>query len=404
MLTFLLLQLSLCTDRVSDKLPHPMQALVKPVPGQTYTDPAFRTKVTRITQQYGVTGENAVIKPMYSTMPAWNADETLLLLWSRGLGHILYWGEPPYPAIRFLEPFHPTDIEQILWDPIDPNALYYPTNYNALPLLIKQTMNPWEARVIHDFRTPPTNCPVDWGKLLKFGSDPQWMGYGPRKIVGLQCGDRKFLYSITEDKVLAFGNAASPNAPIEGPSEGLCFFEGYVLDNAFHMIRRLGMVNPGEHASMGRDDRGDTWNAVAYDGTPDVVGSLVSWVLGSGAMRVVVGPASGWPYPPSSTHLSAIAVKAPGWVAVGGVGGIPWGQGVLQNELILANTSTGEVCRLAHVRTKAGADCGANGKECPWGYWGETHVNISPSGTRVLFGSDWMGSESVDTYVIDLRN
>jgi hypothetical protein len=41
--------------------------------------------------------------------------------------------------------------------------------------------------------------------------------------------------------------------------------------------------------------------------------------------------------------------------------------------------------------------------EGPWGYWAETHCCISPSGTRILFGSDWGGSDTVDTYVVDLR-
>ena len=38
-----------------------------------------------------------------------------------------------------------------------------------------------------------------------------------------------------------------------------------------------------------------------------------------------------------------------------------------------------------------------------WGYWSETHVVISPTATRVLFGSDWMNGASVDSYVVDLR-
>ncbi len=70
------------------------------------------------------------------------------------------------------------------------------------------------------------------------------------------------------------------------------------------------------------------------------------------------------------------------------------GQDVLDNELLLADTNTGEVCRIAHHRSHGG-----NG---PQGYWAEPHASISPSGTRVLFGSDWGGGETVDTYVIEL--
>jgi len=35
-------------------------------------------------------------------------------------------------------------------------------------------------------------------------------------------------------------------------------------------------------------------------------------------------------------------------------------------------------------------------------YFGEPHVTISPTGTRLLFGSDWYDSGAVDSYVIEL--
>ncbi len=38
------------------------------------------------------------------------------------------------------------------------------------------------------------------------------------------------------------------------------------------------------------------------------------------------------------------------------------------------------------------------------GYFGEPHPVISPSGTLVIFSSDWYDSGSVDTYVIDLED
>ena len=386
-----------CEGRVVDKLPHPMVALRQPRPGETYRDPAFGTPITRITATSTAEGENAVIKPMYSTMPAWNADETLLLLWHRGRGHELYQGDAPYRLLKTLSLRSPSDIEQVLWDPSDPSLLYYPSNYNAEPLLIEHRVTPAESwRVLHDFRRPPTSCPVDWGKLLRLGSDPQWMSWGPRRIVGLQCGDTKFLYSITEKAVLAVSHTATANAPVAAPSEKLAFLDGHVLDLALRPLRRLVMANPYEHASLGRSVRGyDVWNAVAFDG--DLIGELVSYRLDTGERRVVIGPATGYPYPPSSTHLSAIARKAPGWVAVGMVGAHT-GRTVLDNEIVLANVDSGQVCRVAHARTFAGTT--SDGR---WGYWSETHPVLSPTGTRILFGSDWMNGGTVDTYVVDLR-
>ncbi len=387
-----------CEGRVQDKAAHPLVALAQPRPGETYRDPAFSTQVTRLTAASPQDGENAVIKPMYSTMPAWNADESLLLLWHRGRGHELWTGDRPYRMLRTLGLRSPSDIEQVLWDPTDPSLLYYPSNLNAEPLLIEHRVSSsadsW--RVLHDFRLPPPNCPVDWGKLLRLGSDPQWMGWGPRKLVGLQCGETKFLYSVTQDAVVAVGHAQTQNAPIASPSEKLAYLDGYVFDLLFKPQRALAMANRYEHSSLGRSANGyDVLSAVAFDGSE--VGTLVTHRLDTGEHHVVIGPPTGYPYPPSSTHLSAVGQKAPGWVAIGIVG-THTGQTLLDNEIVLANVDTGAVCRVAHARTFAGST--SDGR---WGYWSEIHPVLSPTATRILFGSDWMNGPTVDSYVVDLR-
>lgn len=110
----------LCQGLVQDKAAHAMTALPKPALGQTVKDPQFGTTIRRISAVAVSEGENAVIKPMYSTMPAWNADESKLILWHRGVGHELYDGRT-YRHIRKL-PISPTDVEQVLWDPTDPTS------------------------------------------------------------------------------------------------------------------------------------------------------------------------------------------------------------------------------------------------------------------------------------------
>jgi len=56
------------------------------------------------------------------------------------------------------------------------------------------------------------------------------------------------------------------------------------------------------------------------------------------------------------------------------------------------------VCRLAQHRSFA-----KHAKKGGYpGYFGEPHATISPSGTRILFGSDWYDSGAVDAYVIEL--
>jgi len=72
------------------------------------------------------------------------------------------------------------------------------------------------------------------------------------------------------------------------------------------------------------------------------------------------------------------------------------GKGILDQELILANTNADStvVCRIGHHRSW--------GTEGPNDYWAEPHVTGSPTGTRAVFASDWGGGSTVDSYVVEL--
>jgi hypothetical protein len=387
----------LCAGLVQDRDPHPPTPLARPALGAVVVDPQFGTRIRRITDASPAEGPNAVIKPAYGTIQAWNADESRILLWHREKGHELYDGRT-YAFLRSPKLVSPTDIEQVLWDPVDPDLLYYPSNYNAQPNLMRYRVSTDSSDVLHRF----SECPAgDWGKLLSLGNDPMYLSWGPRrKVVGLSCGDRKFLYDIATNTVLGSADIPGRIAPQPGPSGRLAYFYGKVYDDALRPLRSLPLASPTEHSSLGRSGTTghDLYEAVVFDRPPGGseradVGTLVSFDMETGQRKVVVGFATGFPYPPSGTHVSAIAHRRPGWVAVSVVGN-PKGQGVLDDELVLANVDTGTVCRVGHHRSFAG--------EGHWGYWGEPHVVISPTGTRLLFGSDWGNGPTVDTYVVEL--
>jgi hypothetical protein len=373
-----------------------MTPLPKPAVGEAVTDREFGTRIRRITAVSPAEGENAIIKPLYGTLQAWSADESLLLLWHRGKGYELYDGRT-YRFLRTVNIVSPTDIEQVLWDPVDPEFLYYPTNYNALPLLIRHHLSTGRNEPYHHFETCPSG---DWARTLSLGADPMYLSWGPSpKVVGLMCGDQKFLFDIAGRRVLGQATLPSRQAPQPSPSGRFAYLDGVVYDERLRPARQLALANPWEHASLGRTASGkDTYNAVIFDpprgGSDETdAGTLVTFDLATGARRVIVGIATGFPYPPGGTHISAVAHRAPGWVGVSIVGH-PSGQSVLHNELLLANTDTGTVCRVGHHRSYAG--------EGRWGYWAEPHAVISPTGTRILFGSDWGNGSAVDTYVVEL--
>jgi hypothetical protein len=92
-----------------------------------------------------------------------------------------------------------------------------------------------------------------------------------------------------------------------------------------------------------------------------------------------------------------VATRAPGWVFLSTQGGGNTGKTLLDMELVIANTATGTVCRAGRHRSfgKANTKLGES-------YWAEAHNVPSPSGTRILFGSDWMNGPTVDAYVVEL--
>lgn len=377
----------LCAGLVTDKRPRAVQQMARPPLLSPVEDPAFGSRIIRITDAKN--GE--VIKPVYSTIQAWNADESLLLLWHRQRGHQLYDGRT-YAYMHDLDLVSPTDIEEVFWDPIDPDLLYYPSSYNAVPRLMRYHVTRRKNEMVRDFRRGPTNCPEDWGARLSAGNDPMDMSWGPERVIGLMCGETKFLYSIARDEVLAQAKIPGNLAPVPTYDAGLVYLAGHVLDTRLEVLRELDLVNRSEHSSLGRAASGPVYAAVDFDGRPP--GTLVAHDMRTGRKTPIVAESNGWPYPPSGTHVSGVARSGPpGWFAVSVVGN-PRKTCLLCQELILANVDTGAVCRVAHHRSWA--------KEGDRGYWAEPHVVLSPGGTRLLFGSDWGNGGSVNTYVVEL--
>jgi hypothetical protein len=111
-------------------------------------------------------------------------------------------------------------------------------------------------------------------------------------------------------------------------------------------------------------------------------------------LRQVVSQSNGYPYP-RTVHISALIFQNPGFVVLSITGTTTITQ-ILDQEILLvdANGASGKIARICHHRSW--------GKDGPQGYWAEPHAVPSPSGTRIAFGSDWGGTNTVDTYVAEL--
>lgn len=363
----------LCDGLVTDTENHPMQALAKPDVGVTVTDPSFGTSITRISD----VGGQGVIKPMYSPTQAWNADESYLLLYEVGAGHWLYDGKS-YEQLRRVR-ISPPDLEQVYWSTQDPDSLFWIDGNQLMRYRVSED----SSEMLHA---------IDCAGGVSAESHG-WISWDSNYL-GLFCesSGTAFIYELDSGTIV--GSADGRDAPIIAPSGTLAYWHGDVVDQAMNVLRALDLASTGEHSSLGMMENGhDTYNLVQFDPGPDGsgVGSLVTFDMTDGSSRVIVGPDTGYQYPPSGTHISAPIYKRPGWVFLSLIGELD-GQEALDQEIVLANTNPGgKVCRIAHHRSQEAQD-----------YWGEPHVTGSPSGTRAVFGSDWGGGASVDTYVVEL--
>jgi hypothetical protein len=157
----------LCAGLVTDKVPHPMTALAKPGVGQAVTDPEFGTTIRRIS----AAGAGGVIAPMYSTISAWNADESLLILYEVGTGHQLYDGRT-YQFLKTLD-ITPADVEQVYWDTSDPDVLYY--------VDVNRFIRYHVSTGVKEIRTTFAFCTSASG-----GGDPMYTSWDSKRI-GLKC-------------------------------------------------------------------------------------------------------------------------------------------------------------------------------------------------------------------------
>lgn len=393
--------------------------VAKPPFKKYYRDPAFGSKVIRITN--GKFGE--VFKPPYSTMQSWNADESLMLLYRGGndAHHLLLDGHT-YEPVRKLD-IIPADIEEVFWSHSDPDAFFYVSKYSRdYGLLKKYSVKSDSATVIADFGKycDAKGLPTGGGDIHMQSMDDDTFGFRCRRDDDsyVMMSYRVSTNEVISDKIGKGTQWDEWTAPTPGPSGKRFWFQGKVLSADLSSIEKsLDLKKAAEHSNVGLTHNGqDALYQTVFDPSPggcggdlwQGVGHLVEHNMETGECRSIINEAQGYPYTTSGTHVSARAYLRPGWVAMSSIGSreqfdffsnkrkAP----ALLSEIYLADTDPQHrvTCRLAHHRSF--------GKMAKQGgyppYFGEPHATISPSGTRIVFGSDWYDSGSVDSYVIEL--
>lgn len=422
-------------------------AMNKPALGVSFSDPDFTNtgiRIKRITDTLAQFKANVAF-PAYPTTQAWNCNETRLVLYvtqaqAGGQGGWAMFDGNSYQFIRFL-PIAPSDIEQFWWSRTDPAKLYYIANYEMSGVIHAELtavdVETQQKTVVHDFIPDlqrlgwPTTGPVRAGYPFKNGDGNRVWGLGAGGIpnVNGQLGLKVFGFDMSTGQLTQYPGVATDQArgttPAPRPSgrgwwwnptfnNGGANDQTWVLDTAGNVVRKLP-YSSYEHLDTGLNASGQDVLVGTQFGTA-VLGNLIMANLDTGAITTLIGEANGYGYPRTGSFTSATAWRNPAWVAGAMIGNI-YGtdasgpnaspKTLLDQEIIVANINTGQVYRIAHNRTTG------NYSNAPQSnYWAQPNVTISPSGTRILFNSDWGNanpsnpvlnpSAAVDTYVIEL--
>jgi hypothetical protein len=376
---------------VNDLSLHPMQVINKPDYLETIIDPSFGTTIRRISNA----GSGGVIVPMYSTVQAWNADESLMILYNQSNGtHDLINGMT-YEFIETLNGIQPADLEQLFWDFNDPDTFYF-LEANSHDFIKYSVENQTKETLVN--LEALSGCENG----ISMGNDIQMMSWNS-DVFSFRCGNETgYSYRFSTEELTTFSiseiNFAAPGV---APSGERYYHESSVYNSLGESIVDLN-ISSVEHSCLGRLSNGnDAYFAIAFAEGPDggCIGDIIAHDLESGVCFPLISQEQGYNYPQSGTHISALAHKNTegGWLAASMMGYDLDGQALLDQELVIAKADQNgvQVCRIGHHRSD----------ESQFDYWGEPHAVISPTGTRVLFGSDWSGSEdgqSVDSYVVEL--
>lgn len=415
---------NLCTGFIGDNRRYQVPRIEKPPFLEYYRDPTFGAKVIRISD--GVEGE--VNKPVYSTMQAWNADESLLMLYRTGVeggGHYLHDGVT-YERLRPLD-IDPSDLEDVFWSYKDPASFYYISRAkrNSGHFMRSNALTGDEESI------------VDLGTVCGKGGRPI-AGYDVQMhshdddVFGFRCLNENnesrslaFTYRISDGHVdhLKTGDGTGYNgriAPLVAPSGERFLLTPEELSQDLSETTFTLDLAKNEHSSIGLNSAGQdafyiTTFAPSPGGCDDEmwrgVSALVEFNLEDDTCRTILSQRDGWPPTLSGTHVSATSYKRPGWIAMSSIGykdlhylhmdvmeekNAP----AFFSEIYLVNTDSEDpaVCRLAQHRSSGKS--ARNGGYAP--YFGEPHASLSPSATRIIFGSDWYDSGTVDAFVIEL--
>jgi len=378
------------TAPITDNSIKSMLSVPQPALLAGFSDPAFGTFIRRITDassQYS----DQVAKPVYSTIPTWNSDESKMIVWVTSgsqSGFALLNGQT-YAYIKMLSLPGILDIEHFMWSATDPDIIFYDYASGSTKQLRKMHISTSQVDVV--FTHPASTGNVG------FGGDPKYSSWNNNIFGFFDEGTNKAFTRNVTTGVESPRYTADVAADIS-PSGAYYVISVAGVATAYRtsdntVVRTLAS-NWSEHGCFTQlSDGRDVWVSAQYDNTVTGNGNVIVEYIDTGEIYTLLGESNGYGYPSASTHISGLAFNRKGWVAASIVGNINQA-GLLQNEIVMCNLNTRTYQRVAHMHT-----LGNNNSHF---IFAEAHANISPSGTRIAFASDWGSNADVNTFVVEL--
>jgi hypothetical protein len=381
-------------DLVTDSIQMfwPASALEKPGYLETVIDPDFGTKITRVVGDVDslIPVIGGTWKPVarhgYSKKPVWNADESLIFLEKHEGGRNPLFLDGETYEVLFYGGESATEHR---WHPTDPDLMVLITDHavktwnvrsNVVTELFSSSdyrdfhIGPWEGNLSADGRWVAINA--------NRKSDNKRVGFAVDLANQTKYPDLD-LTGITVDwiSISATGKYMVLTGYLDGGDD-----QTQVYDlNGTKVGSLWSEYGRPSHYDLTVDENGDEVAVGVSKSSPDN-GRVIKRRLTDGEVTVLTH--GGY-----ATHTSTRCLNRPGWAFSSFSHRGPKNWEPYYNEIIAVKLDGTRVERICHIRG-LWKDYDNEAQPCP-----------SPSGSRVIFSSDWDSGEQIaQAYVADFRD
>lgn len=350
--------------------------------------PSTQDEITAIDATFGTSltilnspgGPGSAVLPLPGGSPALNADESLLLLYEVGIepgGHVIY-DAATLGRIGPVE-VEPFDIEQVYWDPVDPNRLYSVTGDQ----LMATDVSGDSSTVIHRFE----GCDIvqTTGVAQPISADGRWFGAiceqgSTAELVALELATGREIRRATT--LGSIGPAPVPDGTgfVSQSADGVV----QVLDEELEPTDVTFTVGTDLFALVRTSDGRQLFVTTVFEQPAEAIGSVVGFDLATGAATVAIGEAAGDPYPPSGTLLAgSVTGTAQVVVTIAGDAALADDPDTLDGKVLLVDFDQFEP-----MVTPIAGHGAARSASTLDPFWVQSHPAVAAGGTTVLYAAD----------------